>query len=174
MPQKKLKTKPLFIYPVYRGRRQSQQVQTDILDPTTFTNRKNQSIQVTQTNKYPSFHQHMSYNTIQAIQEEHSSHRQENYKGIQADIDQQKLLPSKEKKVVTARAKAISMKNNYEEYVHNIGKTSFDFYNGLSKANNRYKEYKQQQTVYSKTINVKPLIPVKDSINNYHENKIQQ
>ncbi len=168
MPQKKLKSKPLFIYPAYRGRRQSQQVQTDILDPPAITARKNQTLQVAESSRYPSFHHHMSYNTIQAIQEEHSSHRQENYKGIQVDIDEEKLLPNKEKKVVTGRAKAISTKNNYEEYVHNIGRTSFDFYNGLSKANNRYKEYKQQQTVFSKTINVKPLIPVKDSINNFH------
>lgn len=41
-----------------------------------------------------------------------------------------------------ARAKAISSKIDVDSYMRTMGKTSFDFYSGMNKINNRYKEYK--------------------------------
>lgn len=48
-----------------------------------------------------------------------------------------------------------------------MGKTSFDFYSGMNKINNRYKEYKEQETIYSKTIDMKPLLPLKETLNTF-------
>lgn len=57
-------------------------------------------------------------------------------------MEEEKLLPTKERKNLTARAKALSGRNNIDGYIKSIGKTSFDFYNGMNKMNNRYREYK--------------------------------
>jgi len=57
-------------------------------------------------------------------------------------MEEEKLLPVKERKNVTARAKALSGKHNIDGYIKSMGKTSFDFYNGMNKINSRYKEYK--------------------------------
>lgn len=53
-----------------------------------------------------------------------------------------------------------------------MGKTTFDFYNGMSKINNRYKEYKEQETIFSKTIDMKPLLPFKESQNTFIESEV--
>jgi hypothetical protein len=68
-----------------------------------------------------------------------------------------------------ARAKAVSSKHNIEGYMKSMGKTSFDFYNGMNKINNRYKEYREQETIYSKTIDMKPLLPLKETLNTFTE-----
>lgn len=53
-------------------------------------------------------------------------------------MEEEKLLPAKERKNVTARTKALSGKHNIDTYIKSMGKTSFDFYNGV-RNNNRYK-----------------------------------
>lgn len=57
-------------------------------------------------------------------------------------MEEEKLLPSKQRKNITARAKALSGKHNVDGYIKSMGKTTFDFYNGVNRNNNRYKEYK--------------------------------
>jgi hypothetical protein len=57
-------------------------------------------------------------------------------------MEEEKLLPAKERKNITARAKALSGRHNIDGYIKSMGKTSFEFYNGMNKMNNRYREYK--------------------------------
>ena len=55
-----------------------------------------------------------------------------------------------------------------------MGKTTFEFYNGMSKINHRYKEYKEQETIFSKTIDIKPLLPFKETQNTFLESEVKQ
>jgi hypothetical protein len=43
----------------------------------------------------------------------------------------------------------------------------FEFRAGASRMPNRYREYQEQQTIFSKTIEVKPLIPLKETLNTF-------
>lgn len=54
-----------------------------------------------------------------------------------------------------------------------MGKTSFDFYSGINKFNNRYKEYKEQETIYSRTIDTKPVLPLKETLNTFLDAEIK-
>lgn len=68
MSHKKTKSKPLFIFPIYRGKKMSQEVQTDTMQPALMIgSRKNLTLEPNQSSKYPSFQHHLSYNTIEAI-----------------------------------------------------------------------------------------------------------
>ena len=82
---------------------------------------------------------------------------------IEPDAEENNLLPVREKRGVHARAKALSNQtaNNMNTYLQNMSKLDFSFHSNMGKYSQRYKEYREQETVFSKTIDVKPLRPLK-------------
>ena len=124
--------------------------------------------------KYPAFH-HKSYYTIEAIEEEsnRAGRKTDTFVEVEVDAEEERLLPPKEKKNVGARTRMVSGKLNINSYLHNMGKTSFDFYNGISDKNNRYREYKEQETIFSKTISVRPVAPLQETLNTFAESAVR-
>ena len=98
---------------------------------------------------------------------------------IEPDLEEDKLLPLREKRGGHAvRAKALShhgvngstRQNNVNTYVQQMNKLDFSFHSNLSKYSTRYKEYRDQETVFSKTIDVKPLRPMRETLSNFNDN----
>lgn len=170
------KGKPKFTFRVdpYRHSKLSQEVQTDRVDPTFMVDSRRDLLDYPQyPPQFPVYshpiHQ-FSYNTIDVIPEEQPPRKKqekiiEEAMELQADEEEETLLPIKAKRLISGRAKALSGKASVNTYLESINKLDFEFRAGASRMPNRYKEYQEQQTIFSKTIEVKPLLPLKETLN---------
>jgi hypothetical protein len=69
------------------------------------------------------------------------------------DLAEDQLLPPKGKRGSPARAAALlSGPNNMDAYLQAISKLNFSFHTSMSKYSQRYREQREQDTVFSKTI----------------------
>lgn len=148
LSHKKNPSKINFRTALYKFNKTSQEVQTDdIMIP--------EMQQQSQVAPDPAFYQlhKPSYLTIDVVEEGVGEGRTKNSKYpiyVEADEEENSLLPRKGKKGVGNRVKALSTinnqnkSNNMNSYLKNMAKIDHSFHSNLNQYSQRYKEYREQ------------------------------